>query len=152
VVGHRDKRFGFNNKSMKIGERKRNDMSKVVKENVGPNLGKNTKSIKNARNSQIGKSHRELANRKHNHLAASKNKGEIYSSYHFIDSKFEEEKIVDDQHEISKPGNKLQKFKTPMRSIYIDKLEPVLHKSFKAFLIKRVRFGKSKFLETISEN
>jgi hypothetical protein len=112
VVGHRDKRFGFNNKSMKIGERKRNDMSKIVKENVGPNLSKNTNSIKNARNSQVGKS----------------------------------------QQEISKPANKLQKFKTPMRSIYMDKLEPVLHKSFKAFLIKRVKFEKSKFLETISEN
>lgn len=62
MVGRLDQRFMFNNKTMKIGERKRNDMKKVVKENVGPN------SLKNSKVSQVGKSHKELTNFKSKHL------------------------------------------------------------------------------------
>ena len=54
MIGRRDQRFMFNNKNMKIGERKRNDYVKNSKENLHNNTKPSQKDLSQRRNNHLG--------------------------------------------------------------------------------------------------
>ena len=106
MIGRRDQRFMFNNKNMKIGERKRNDYVKNSKENVHNN---------------IKPSQKDLSQRRNNHLG-------LENSKFRIDNVLEREKHEDQKGEEIEMNNPEEdknekkmpmKFKNPMKSIYI---------------------------------